>query len=510
MAQAKTKKGPAKKQPRSRVAVSQPSFRRVDPEVRRLVYGPLGPQVVAYSPGSGYSSAVTSREIEGVRAVIASGDAHLRIDLPDMVAESERLSRNNTIYRSLLRRLTDLVVGSGWRVQARTADDGLNSRIESLHEQRVRRIEMRGMDNFLQFQRKLIWHTLVDGRVLLIKDAASGRLQAITGPRLFSLSSRAENGNRIEHGVEIDEFGSPIAFHVAAWDEFGLDHRSITRVPAEHAIYMAPRDRFDETSPSPPLQAIFPFLYRLNDVFDSEAAAWQLMSRLAIKITKRDAAQVAYQTAATTQQSSRKSVSQLTSEMEYGVVFWGEPDEDIGGIERNIPSPDFDRSVKSFLRICGMELGLSLPFFLLDWSEVSFSGGRAAAMQFWRNARVWCDALEDVLRADYEWWVSREVAFGRLPDRADIHAHEWVSDPFQPLDADKENSADKTAISAGLKTVTRCLRERGIDRDEFLRERASELAAAAQRVAEHNAAFPDSPITLAQLIGEEAQNEQAT
>lgn len=469
-------------------------------------FGPAGPEIVAMAPSVGYGSADMMREIGGPSPTVASGDAHLRKDLDALVAESERFARNNTIYRAILKRLVDLVVGAGWTPQANTGDPSLDAKIEAAYEARSERMEIRGMDNALSFQRKAMWHALVDGRIGFVKDESTGLLQAVPGNRIWSLSAYAKNKNRIEHGVELDKLGRPLRFHIAQWDDYGLNRQDPVPVEAANFIYCSPTERFDETAAAPALQAIMPHLERLGLVCDNEVAAWEILSRWAMKITKKDGGKWAFNNSNQDDQRRSSYSQELTDRTvltTWGYAFFAEEGEDIAGIDRNLPSPNFDATLRSFLRICGMEIGLSLPFFLLDWSDVNFSSGRAAAQQFWRNSQLWFDALRYILCEDYRWWIGREVAYSRLPNIPTIANHEWISDPFQPLDADKENAADRTAVQAGFKTNTRVLRERGIDRTDYLRERSIELSAAAEAVAAHNAKYPNCPVTIAQFLGEQ-------
>ncbi len=463
-------------------------------------YGPRGAGVVSFSGGAthGYGSAQATEDVVGGKPKLLGSFAHTQYELEELVAESQRLFRDNTIYRAIIRRLADVIVGDGLEFQARTENERTNAEIELQADEFWKSPEIRGLLGGVEFQRQLIIQKLVDGRILLRWDAQAGRVQVIGGDRLHSDRVAVSSTKRIEHGVEVDDFQRPVAYWIGQWDSSGTSLKTSKPFPAGEFHYDAWLERFDQVAAPPPLQAIFPCLHRLNDIFDSEAASWQLLSRYAVAIYTDTGSVSQWGQPETVEQTA---ITDRVVDTPYATMFTGRTNEKIEAVKRDVPGANFDATVRAMLRICGMEIGLSLEFFLLDWSQTNYSSGRASARQVWRHAMPWQAALKRSLSWIHGEWIKTQITRDKLNDRPDITAHEWIADPFEPLDPDKENTADAGAVTAGFKTNTRVLKERRIELSEHLTERAKELAAAADAVAKHNEKYPDTPVTIAHFLG---------
>lgn len=482
------------------------------PTPTRVRYDAMGPQPVAFAGGatSGYGSAKATADYTGGKPRQMSPHAHSEYQLEELVAESQRMRRDNTLYRTIIRRMADVVVGSGLAFQARTSDPTLNDKIEKMSAEFWASPEVRGLCGGVDFERMLIDQKLTDGRSLLVWDSGSGKVQVVSGDRLHSDKLTDDAKRPIYHGVAVDPLLRPVNFHVCDWGARGTYLREATTLGAADVYYDAFLERFDQVAAPPLLQAVFPMLHRINDVLDSEAASWQLMARFAASITKKDAAQTAWGTSqAETGDTTGKLAQRVSEESGYALLFYGEPGEEIKGIERNVPGANFGSTIREFTRFLVMEIGISLEFFLLDWSQTNYSSGRAAARQLWRHAIPWQIGLSKAKSWVHERWIDRMVTLGKLPEADDIYAHEWIEDPFEPLDPDKETTADANAVKSGFKTATRVLKERRIEFAEHIAERSKELATAAEAVKKHNEAHPDVPVTIASYLTVAAETETA-
>lgn len=483
----------------------------------RVRYGLCGPEVVAFSgPTIGYSSAAAMREFVG-KATLASSDAHAEHDLYDLMAEAERSFRDNTIMRALVNRLVDFICGEGPTPQIGGLSDSQNKEVQTRFEVWWHGTpEVRGMDDGSELVRQMVRERLVPGRLGIIPIERLGQLQFIAGTRIASVSRYQDGeGRPIIGGVETDELNRPSAFWVGSWDDTRTYLREAERpIPARNFWYWPFRLRNDETAGHPPLQAVQPLIHRLNDVSESLVYAWQLMSKFVGIVELENGAQIGKA------RSAARDFSDVSEEFRgraadfgIGTLFFGEKGKtDFRSIPHNIPGLNFTEGAKMFLRLIGMELGLSLEFLLLIWSDTNYSSGRMSSLQVQRNLKPWIqglrgqDARSGMLGRIFNWWYQRGVVFDGLP-RGDAYC-EWHFPNYPFIDPQKEVEAEKAEIGAGMKTQTRALRERGYDLDDVMDERAIELGKAAERVKAHNAAHPDAPVTLQQFI-ETGENPKA-
>lgn len=487
-----------------------PSERSRPGRSHRVRYGICGPEVVAFSgPSIGYSSAASMREFVG-KATLASSDAHVYPDITDLVAEALRSYRDNTIMRSLVARLVDFIVCEGPEPQVRGLTAEQNKEVESrFREWWFGRPEIRGMDDGPELVRQIVRERLVTGRPGIIPVERLNKLQFITGDRIATTRYADSKGRAIIGGVETDSLNRPSAFWVGTWDNTGTYLAEAERpIPADKFWYWPFRLRNDETAGHPPLQAVQPLIHRLNDISESLVYAWQLLSKFVGIVELENGA--AFGKAISKQRDFSDVQNDFVgraTDVGIGTLFFGEKNKtDFRSIQHNIPGQNFTESAKMYLRLIGMELGLSLEFLLLIWSDTNYSSGRMSSKQVERNLRPWVQGLKAILGRIFNWWYERGVVFDGLPKGLAYCDWHFASYPF--IDPQKEAEAERAEISGGLKTQTRALRERGFDIDDVMTERSLELAKAAERVKAHNEAHPHAPVTLAQFI-ETGENPKA-
>ncbi len=230
-------------------------------------------------------------------------------------------------------------------------------------------------------------------------------------------------------------------------------------------------------------------LHRINDVCDSEAIAWQMLARLAVSVTREDGAVLAYGESEPDPEKSTGDtsgdLSMRMTELDYALIFHGNPGEKVQGIERNIPGKDFSESLRMFLRLLGLPLGLPLELILLDWTKGNYSQSRAVLEQAYQTFLGWQKLLEaSVHSAVYEWKVEGWQRAGVLPARADAMAHEWIKPSFPWIDKLKEAQSYGVLLDRGLTTHALACKALNMDRGEVVAARVAEVEDAIKRAKE--------------------------
>jgi capsid protein len=466
----------------------------------RLQYTPLGltrtPVCALSSVSETYDEFATTRSRGRSIRGDGSADAVLRYELDDLRDRSRYLDLYNPIYQAMIDRVCDVILGgSGLTLQARTGNPAVNARLESLWRLHRRRPEIRGLDDHVGHQRLLLRHLFVDGDVGEIKDRATGTVQIIEADRIASHSTRAENQRRIERGIELDGPGRPQAFYIAPYDDFGLVRSGqAARVEAENFIFLAHRRRSSQTRGVPVQQANFAMFDRIEDICDSEAIAWQLLSRIAVAIEKEQAGNLEQATSVLKANRQGDEIAQRIQEIGSGLIFWGRPGESVKGIDHNIPGRNFGESLKMFMRLLGLPFGFSLEFTLLIWSDTNYSSGRASKLQVERSCKPWCNQLADALTNEYAWQIQRWVNARQIVKRGDLFEHTWFAEPYPFLDPVKEEQArvlrfecGTTSASIEAKAVGHELEDLAVTQEQD----ADLLALAAER---HNVRHPTQPV----------------
>lgn len=491
---------------RSRKTVAAPAEATPPPRRRRtaeapprsVVYAPTGKYAVQSTRSTGFGAVDSMRELAGgITVSRMSVDAILDDDIAELASQSQRFDTDNSIFQGLVSRLVDYIVGDGLTIEPTTGDDKLDAAIKELSDEWWEQPEIRGNCSAREFQRTLTRHMLVDPNVTLIKKRTAEKLLFIGWDRLGgNMPFRAlQNGNRLSNGIETNKDGTIVALWIADYDANGTLIGKPSRVPIELCIFWANRRRFDQTCGEPAGQAVFSHLHRLNDILDSEAASWQVLSRLAYAIKKPGAAQNSIFNAQVddTRNTSNGNASSYVKDMGMAIEVNLEPGEDIIGIKHDGINPQFEQTVKMFLRLIGQAWGLSLEFLLLIWSDTNYSSGRASQRQVERNCGRWLEGLRKILTEVHRWNVSRWQEAGLLPEGRNVAKCRVHRDPYPSLDPQKESAAIREQLATGEIAPSEVSAQAGKDFEDDIARRLADFKRISDVVVNHNAAYPDNP-----------------
>ncbi len=439
-----------------------------DGDIWRGAYGSLG-----------YKSARLATE-EGRITSSASGEAHAEYDRPKLITQSRAFMRDNAIYKGMIERALSYIVGNGFTLQMTTKNKKYNDRIESLWKQRRRRPEKRQLLTGRKVERMICRELLTCGDHLIIK-VKGGQIQLVEAEQLAGKRSTAPDG------IEKDDYGEPRTYYVATYGKRGrLKINEAKPYKPINVMFITDPERPSATRGVPPCQASFSMLHRINDVCDSEAIAWQILSHLAITITREAGAQAGWDESKpdpnkTGTDTAGELATRLT-ELDYALIFHAKPGETVAGIERNIPGKNFSESLRTFLRLMGLPLGLPLELILLDWTKSNYSQSRAVLEQAFQTFLGWQFALEDeYYTPDLEWMIRYWISKGLVKERQDGANHEWIKPTFPWIDQLKEAQAYAAKIDRSFTTHAMVCKSLNVDRNDILEIRVSEIMDAIDR-----------------------------
>lgn len=457
----------------------------------------------------GYRAAEVERASGRPMSQGGSADQHARYDRAQLVRQSQAFDRDNGIYEGVINRAVDNILGEGFGLQARTDSARFNAQAEQLWQDFWEDPEVRGVFSGFETESIATRALFVDGDFAVIKtDPAltGGKIQLIESERITWLHNWSNGKARVEQGVRIDSLGRPTGFYIADYNTFGqVIPASAKLYSAEDVIFVANLKRASQTRGVPALVTNFPMFHRIADVCDSEAVAWQLLSRMAIAVLKKSEPEVANQLSEDDPakiDAGARELGERIQDFDYGMIFHGEPGEEIKGIERNVPGSNFTASVTMFLRLLGLPVGFPLELILLDWSKTNYSSARAALEQAFRMFTRWQRRLKRGFYAPiYRWKIQQWIDEGRLPNRSDAFAHEWISPSFPWIDQLKEAEAWGMRIDRGLSTHAEACKSLNKDRGDWLLMRRREIEESIQTANEVNAKYPNANVDWRQFAG---------
>lgn len=428
-----------------------------------------------YYSSFGYKSASVATS-EGRGYSRAAGDWHAMYDRSRLIDQSRDFARNNGLYKGMINRAVSYIIANGFTLQFKTKSPTYNVKAEKMWREFWRKPEIRGMLSGKQLERMAMSEVLVTGDVGLLKTD-KGLLQ------LFE-AEQIDNGSKNKTGIETDSVGKPTKYHVKGYRSNGMLSTSATPIDADNFLFIADRERPSSTRGVPPCQSAFPMLHRINDVCDSEAIAWQLLSRMALSITRQQGPEEAYaQSVADSDLENNTTGRQDLRITEFGaaLLFHANPGDKIEGIERNIPGKDFAASLQMFLRLLGLPIGLPLEILLLDWTKSNYSQSRAVLMQAYETFLYWQYLMEDFFYDPILEWKLAEWKGSDLPTRPTDDDWEWIKPTFPWLDQLKEAQACGAQLDRGFNTHAAVCKSLGKDREDVVSARELEVRDAIER-----------------------------
>lgn len=455
-----------------------------------------------YLKNTGYSEAGASYRRNAFKGFLAESSSPAQ-DINDnnftLRQRSRLLYMGAPIATGALRRARTNIVGSGLRLKA-TVDREVLGLSEEEAEQWNRRTEAEfsvwadskdacdaiGVNDFYGLQQLAMLSWLMSGDVfaLVKRDSATRRhpyglrLHLIEADRvrtpmanggLFTLNTTGETeaGRRIYDGVEVDDSGKIIAYHIANTYPYQLatEPTKTERVEAYGALTGLPNvlhvmdaERPEQYRGVPYLAQAMEPLLQMRRYTESELMA-ALVQSFFTAFIKTNAGP-------DTVPFNEVPLDEVTRdpnayEMGPGTINVMEPGEDVAFGAPTHPQTGFDTFMRALCEQVGAALEIPADLLLLSFGS-SYSASRAALLEAWKAFRMRREWLvKDFCAPTYELWLTEAVALGRisapgfftdpLVRKAYLHA-DWIGPSQGQIDPTKEIQASTMAIEAGLST----------------------------------------------------------
>ena len=424
----------------------------------------------------GYHSATTATR-EGRYPVTGSGDMHLSYHREQRVAQAREFARDNGIFKGMIERAVSYVLGDGFKLQAKSADPEWNRDAEALWSDWWKSPEARGVLTGPRLERMVARELFSVGESIGLM-LSSGLVQIVEAEQMAS--------SQYPDGIQKSTEGAPLSYWIAPYSDSGQVNKAAAK-PKNPAfvLHLLDPERPSAHRAVPPCQSTFSMLHRINDVCDSEAAAFQLLARLAVSITRQNGPQIGRSESKQDPAKSSDKEGDLAtriSELDYALIFNGNLGDEVRGIEHNIPGQNFPDAVTMFLRLLGLPLGLPLEIILLDWTKSNFSQSRAVLEQAFQTFKGWQSLIVGGWHSRlYGWKVGQFMAEGSLALRDDSLAHDWIAPQFPWLDQLAEARASAEKVERGYATHAEICKQLGREREDIVKIRDEEIRDAIEK-----------------------------
>ena len=495
--------------------------RRLSPAATALAAAPGAVSLLRAQAAAGFpahdGASRSSAQLASWIPFAGSADTDTLLDAPILASRSRDLSRNNGIAAGALQTITDNVVGTGLRLQATPDWRSLgmtqaearewSRQVETLWRNYAESTEIdagRNL-NFAGLTTLVFRSSLLNGEGLALPiwqpDPGSPfatRLFVLEPDRLsnpnYAFDSRYRRG-----GIEIDDYGRAIAYHLRTTHPGDIFAGYATpgiweRIPATTAwgrkrvIFFGEKERPGQTRSKPIFSAVMQQFKQLDRYAGAELDAAVVNAMIAAFVEtpmEMDGLLEMYGGTGDGVKAymDAKAQPQNRARLKSGAIVPLYPGEKLSAFNPGRPASGFAPFMEATLR--HLATGLHLPYELLlkDFSKTNYSSARAALLEAWRffrSKRAW---LSDYwARPVYELWLEEAVnaglvaAPGFYANRAAWCRSRWIGSGRGWVDPVKEAQAAQIRMDSGLSTLEAECAEQGLDWEEVLHQQARERA----------------------------------
>ncbi len=425
-----------------------------------------------------------------------SADSEVKGSIKSVRNRARQLVRDSDFAKAALRAVRNNVVGTGIKMQsqvrmkrgARLATE-INAKIEQAWKRwgAAKRCHAGGKLSWTDIQRLAITSTLESGECFIRfvrQPFADSKipfgLEIIESDLLDDdYNGVEENGNQVRMGVEINNWGRPVAYHFLDFHpgDYQFSHASTAikkriRVPADDVLHLYLIERPGQTRGMSAFASAIMRLRNLSGYEESEiVAARATASMMAfVKTPDQDLFEDGNQDQDSVLDFAPGSIRRLA------------PGEEMQFFSPNRPDDSFSPFVQQMLRAVAAGVGCSYTQVSSDFSQSNYSSSRLELLETRAHYRTLQQYIIEALCQEvYSRWLEMAVMSGSLelpgydidPER--YEECKWLPPAAQFVDPQKEADAYKSLVRSGVMTLSQVVALHGGDFDEQMRQREREI-----------------------------------
>ena len=391
---------------------------------------------------SNYGASVTKKSLMGW--LHAGGSS--REDIEDNVSVLRQRTRDLymgvPIANGAVKTMRTNVVGRGLRLKPNIDAEilGLTPEERRSLEKQIERewniwaestdCDMARIDNFYELQQLVFLNWLISGDCLAVLPVKPGlnqpydlRVQLIEADRLCSPDNCDTIDNKIVGGVEVDQSGEVVAYHIADHHPLSYAYTDIKwqRVEAfgiktgrRNVLHLMNRERIEQRRGVPFLAPVIESLKQLGRYTDAELVAAVVSGMFTVFIEKADASNEDAIGSMIPEEVQVDAEDETTIELAPGAVFDLNEGEKAHDMNPGRPNANFNGFVEAICQQIGASL--EIPYELLvKRFNASYTASKGALEEAWKMFNMYRDWLAtDFCQPVYEEWLTEAVAKGRI------------------------------------------------------------------------------------------------
>ena len=425
----------------------------------------------------------------------SSADSVVRSDLRTLRARSRTLAENNEYVAGFIKKAITNVVGvNGILLQSKVKnskgkiDSKFNTAIEDLWKKFCKRehTSINGLDSFIGILKLAIRHLITDGEILvrILKGKFINQfgfsLQVIEADCLdIEHNLVLSDGNVIRMGVEIDQWGKPVAYwlfekHPEALYDMDTKRNNRVRISAEEIIHLFVRERASQNRGLPWLSSAILRLHMLGSYEEAALVASRVgASQMGFFVNGVGAQEQQYMGDDTDEAGS--PINEVApGQLEKLPSGW-----DFKSFNPQYPHEAFMPFTKSMLRGIAASLGISYNSLASDLESTSYSSMRSGALEErdqWSMIQKFI--VDNLVRPIAEGWIKQlgltSLINFKYPYDQVIESLEYQPKTWAWVDPRSEMAAKAIELENRITSRSKICKEAGYDYEDILRDLAEE------------------------------------
>ncbi len=433
------------------------------------------------------------------RTTTETEDSAIHKSLVAVRARSRNLARNNPIMKHFLQLLGQNVVGAhGFKLQslAKTSDGMLdsikNEAVEVAWKDwgKKENCDLYQKQSLTQLCDTLIKTVAKDGECLirLIKEKSNKnnpygfKLQLLDADRLDMTLTNIDldNGNTVIMGVELTQFGQPVAYYLRKFTTKDSSHLSgiITadheRVSTDDLIHLFLQDNVEQTRGMPWAHAVMIYMQDLDE-FNHACLMAAKVGAASTVFLEREAGE------RTESVADYEENGEYIQELGFGEIRSIPSGFSMKSFSPDYPSDAYQIYTKRLLQAIAGGLGLSQVFLGNDTEDLNYSTARTIIIEernYW--LRIQNFLIEHFMDRIYTEWLKQSLLNKKIVTKTEqtlsavelktLKEHVFIGRRFEAIDPQKEENANLMAYQNMQKPRSQILAESGKDYREVLQQ----------------------------------------
>lgn len=422
--------------------------------------------------------------------------------LESLKARSRSLSQNNPIMKHYLMMLDNNIVGKdGFKNQILGKDNEgkldiiENKIISNAWEDfgKAKNCDITNKNNLKQITSIIIKNLAKDGEVLirLIRSKASNdnkygfKLQLLDSERLAIELNKDIDKGFIRMGVELDLFGSPVAYWLRKFSVKDNNHISGTtkisdyeRISKDDLIHLFMQENSEQTRGIPWAHSVMIYMEDLDDFNQACLLAAKVGAASSIYLEREQGVK-------TQDVADYEENGEYISEMGFGQIVSLPVGARMKSFEGKYPSDAYQVYTKRLLQQIAGGLGLSQVFLGNDTEDLNYSTARTVILEernYYQTLQQFI--IDFFLDLIYIEWLTQSLLNGSIKYQdkngvfktmgaeklSKFSEHNFIGRKWEGIDPLKEENAKQSAYENMRKPLSVILAEQGLDLQEVINQ----------------------------------------